>query len=289
MGLRRWLGWLADAPEPEFEAPEPSAVFSVDLCTPVDDYIQAQQVDTNLDAPVTREKALTVDAVARGRNLLCSFAALPLITRNAQGKEVRNPLLEQIDPNMPNVVALSGTVDDLIFEGYAWWRCTAWDAQGFPTSAEKLDAKTVTMQPPTDVSKGLRTLPSQQKLPVGTVWVEGVATPVRHADGRPIMIRFDSPNPGLLKSGARSIRRLLMLETAGARYADNPRPQDYFRPVEGADPLNDPEIQEVLDAWKLARKKRTTAYVPAAMVYETVDAPTPVELQIIEQQRKAEI
>lgn len=289
MGLRRWLGWVASAPTAELSASEPSAVFSVDLVTPVDDYIQGQQVDLNLEAPVTREKALTVDAVIRGRNLLCSFAALPMVTRDAKGKVIESKLLNQIDPNTPNVITIAGTVDDLIFEGYAWWRATDWDASGFPISCEKLDARTVTMTPPADRAKGLRTLPSEQKLPLGTVWVEGVQTPIRDALGRPIMIRFDSPNPGLLKSGARSIRRLLLLETAGARYADNPRPQDYFTPEDGADTLGDTEIEEVLTAWKLARKKRTTAYVPAAMKYNTVDAPTPVELQIIEQQRKAEI
>jgi hypothetical protein len=288
MGFLRWLGWVASAPIAELADSEPSAIFSVELATPVDDYIQAQQVDSSLEAPVTREKALTVDAVIRGRNLLCSFAALPLVTRDARGKVIESKLLNQIDPNMANVITIAGTVDDLIFEGYAWWRCTAWDSSGFPISAEKLDARTVTMTPPSDHAKGLRTLPSEQKLPVGTVWVEGVPTPIRDGN-RPIMIRFDSPNPGLLKSGARSIRRLLLLESAGARYADNPRPQDYFTPEDGADSLSDPEIEEVLTAWKLARKKRSTAYVPAAMKYNTVDVPTPVELQIIEQQRKAEI
>jgi hypothetical protein len=285
----RWLGWVSDAPGATASSPEPVARFSVDLCTPMDTYITAQQTDTNLEAPVTRDKALTVDAVIRGRNLLCSWTALPLVTRDAKGKIVDSKLLNQINPNMANVVMLSATVDDLIFEGYAWWRCTAWDASGFPTAAEKLDAYTVTMTPPADRAKGLQTLPSYQKLPVGTVWVEGEATPVRDSLGRPVLVRFDSPNPGLLKAGARSIRRLLLLENAGARYANNSRPQDYFTPQEGADPLDDPEIAELLTAWEVQRKKQSTAYVPGALKYNTVDSPTPVELQIIEQQKKAEI
>src|ERR1044072_7910183 len=104
--MAEWLGWLG--PAPVAEPPEPSVVFSTDIPTPVDDAIQASQVDTNLEAPVTQQKALSSDVVLRGRNLLCSIATLPLMTRNPAGKRVENPLLKQIDPNTPNVVALAG-------------------------------------------------------------------------------------------------------------------------------------------------------------------------------------
>lgn len=262
-------------------------VFSSDIPTPVDDYIAAQQTDASFAAPVTKKKALSADAVLRGRNLLCSFSTLPLVVRDRNGKRVDNALLKQIDPNTPNVVTMAMTVEDLIFEGYAWWRCTSWDANGFPTSAEHLDAPTVTMNPPADHAKGLRTLPSEQKLPVGSVWVEGVETPVRDALGRPVMIRFDSPNPGILRAAARAIRHLLLLQDSGIKYADNTRAQEYFAPVEGADPLGDTEIKELLDNWKMLRKTRTTGYVPAAIRLEQVDVMSPVELQLIEILRNA--
>lgn len=279
---------MGRAPGVDVSAPEPSVVFSTDIPTPVDDYIAAQQLDADLEAPVTKKKALSADAVLRGRNLLCSFSTLPLIVRDGNGRRVRNQLLDQIDPNMANVVMLAGTVEDLVFEGYAWWRFTAWDTNGFPTSAEKLDAPTVTMNPPSNHAKGLRTLPSEQKLPVGTVWVEGIETPVRDALGRPVLARFDSPNPGVLRAAARSIRHLLLLQNSGIKYADNTRAQEYFAPKDdSSDPLDDADIKQLLNDWKQQRKLRQTAYVPAAIELHTTDVPTPVELQLIEILRNA--
>lgn len=289
MGIADWLGWMGRAPGVQADAPEPSIVFSSDIPTPVDDYITAQQVaEAALEAPVTKKMALSADAVLRGRNLLCSFSTLPLQVHDHRGKRVESKLLKQIDPNTANVVTLAGTIEDLVFEAYAWWRCTAWDANGFPTSAEKLDAATVTMNPPADHAKGLRTLPSGQKLPVGTVWVEGVETPVRDALGRPVMIRFDSPNPGVLRAAARAIRHLLLLQNSGIKYADNTRAQEYFRPADDtADPLNETEIKKLLDDWKQQRKLRQTGYVNAALKLEQVDVMSPVELQLIDILRNA--
>lgn len=289
MGMfARWLDhWIGEAPGAGGAAAEPSVVFSHDIPTPVDDHILAQQVEQYLSKPVTREQALSVEAVLRGRNLICSVSTLPLVERNKAGKIVESRLLEQPDQNVPNVVFWASLVEDLLFEAVAWCRAVEWDSAGYPTKVTKLDAKTVSIYPPKDVAKGLRTLPSGVKLPAGTVWVEGVATPPRDALGRPVIIRFDSPNPPVLKAAARAIRRLLLLEASSARYADNPRAQDYFTPVDGADSADDDEIKAILHQWKTARKNGSTGYVPAALEYHSVDALTPVELQIIEQQKQA--
>lgn len=281
--LGDWFGWMGRAPGASANAPEPSITFSTDIPTPIDSAIAAsQRPEYQFEQPVTKRMALSADVVLRGRNLLCSFSTLPMVVRDGKGKKVSNNLLRQIDPNTPNVVTLAGTVEDLVFEGYAWWRCTAWDSAGFPTSAEKLDANTVTMNPPSNHAKGLRTLPSEQKLPVGAVYVEGVPTPVRDSLGRPVLIRFDSPNPGVLRAAARSIRHLLLLQNSGVRYADNTRAQDYFTPDPNADPLGKDDIVELLDNWHKARKTNTTGYVPGSMRLEQVDVLSPVELQLID-------
>lgn len=257
-------------------------MFSADIPTPVDTAIQlATRPETAFELPVSKRMALSADVVLRGRNLLCSFSTLPMIVRDGKGKKVPNALLKQIDPNTANVVVLAGTIEDLVFEGYAWWRCTAWDGNGFPTSAEKLDATSVTMTPPSDM-KNMRTLPSEQKLPAGTVYVEGVQTATTDALGRPVLIRFDSPNPGVLRAAARSIRHLLLLQNSGVRYADNTRAQDYFTPDPNADPLGKLDIVELLDNWHKARQLNTTGYVPGSMELKQVDVMSPVELQLIE-------
>lgn len=291
MGMfSRWLDhYLGDAPVPAAADPGSEVVerFSADIPTPVDDYILAQQVERYLAQPVTREQALSVEAVLRGRNLICSVSTLPIVERDKAGKIVESRLLEQPDNNTPNVVFWASLVEDLLFEAIAWCRVVEWEPNGFPRKMTKLDVKTVSLTPPKNVAKGLRTLPSGAQLPVGTVWVDGKPEAPRDSRGRPVIVRFDSPNPPVLKAAARAIRRLLLLEASSARYADNPRAQDYFSPVDGADPLDDPEIAEILAAWKLARKRGSTGYIPAALEYHSVDAFTPVELQIIDQQKQA--
>src|SRR5690606_36820925 len=52
-------------------------------------------------------------------------------------------------------------------------------------------------------------------------------------------------------------------------------------------PASDDEIEQLLAQWKAARKRRSTAYVPAALKYHSVDAPSRAELQLVELQRQA--
>jgi phage head maturation protease len=278
--FRTLLNWQ-NAPTPQ-SAAEASVTFSVDIPTPVDELISTRA--WNDLGPVSRDLALSVPAMLRGRNLLCSIATLPLVTRNANREEQRTPLLEQIDPNVPNVVTMAQTVEDLVCEGISWWRVTERNAADWPVAAMHMDVGTVTLQPPSEEAwRKLRTLPSGQKLPGGVVWVNGEPAPGRD------MIRFDSPNPPVLVAAARSLRRAILLERASATYADNPRPLDYFKPDEAADPVNDNEVEEILDKWAEMRRKRSTGYVPAALTYNTVDLPTPADLQLVELQRNARI
>lgn len=259
--------------------------FSYELATPTDPVAFAPISDAIRAAsgwPVSRQDALSVPAVLRGRNLICSISTLPLVTRDRGRNSVRAPLLEQIDPDIANVVTLSQTVEDLLFEGISWWQVTERGSDRYPRSAMHLDEASVTLQPPADAWRKLRTLPSEQRLPSGVVWVHG--EPVSTRD----MIRFDSPNPGILKAAARAIRRAILLDQAAATYATDPRPLDYFRPSDPhADPVEDDEVQAILDAWRVARRKRSTAYVPAALTYETVDMPSPADLQLAQLQKQA--
>jgi HK97 family phage prohead protease len=262
-------------------AVQPVTRFSIDLVTPLDDVIQAAaSVSTSR---ISRRAALSVPAVLRGRNLLCSIATLPLVTRDRMSNEVPSPLLDQIDPNVANPIVLAQTVEDLVFDAISWWRVTARNAAGWPTSAVHCDVHTVSLEPPAEKWREARTLPSGQQLPGGSVWVNGVEVAGRD------MIRFDSPNPPLREAAARPIRRALLLEKASEMYASDPRPQDYFTPGEGADPADDEEIEEILDTWRQARRERSTAYVPASLKYNSVDSPSPADLQLSELEKQATI
>jgi len=232
-------------------------------------------------ARISRTDALSVPAVQRGRNMICSIATLPLAQKGPQNRPVRNPLLEQIDPDVANVVTLAQTLEDLLFESISWWKITAQDSAGFPVFAQHLDVSTVSVDPPKD--RPVAPLPSGIDPRDMFVWV----------DGQPVLasqiIRFDSPNPALLKVGGRAIRRAMALDMAAAMYADDPRPQDYFTPAENADEIDDDEVASILAEWKAQRKKRGTAWIPLSMKYNSVDAPSPAELQLVELQKQASL
>lgn len=226
-----------------------------------------------------RTEALSVAPVLRARNLICGISTLPLIQYDAEWNRERLPLLEQIDPDVPNVVTLAQTVEDLLFEGISWWRITAWDSADYPIYARHLDHASVSMQPPGGHSPAY--LPGGYDPREAAIWYDGERITADR------LIRFDSPNPGLLVTAGRSIRRAVLLDTTSALYADNPRPLDYFSPAEGADPADDITIQELLNSWASWRKTRTTGYVPAAVKYNPVDVPSPADMQLAEQQRQA--
>ncbi|WP_281182154.1 phage portal protein [Micromonospora mirobrigensis] len=228
---------------------------------------------------VGRTEALSVPAVQRGRNLICSIATLPLVQYGPDRSVVTNLLLQQIDPDVANVVTLAQTIEDLLFDGLSWWRITGFGWDGYPTNARHLDVGSVSLQPPAGRSPA--PLPGGHDPREAVVYVDGQPVPASE------MIRFDSPNPALLKVAGRAIRRAILLDQAAAMYADEPRPLDFFTPAEGADPADDADIKEMLEAWKQARKSRGTAYVPAALKYNAVDQPTPADLQLVELQKRA--
>jgi HK97 family phage prohead protease len=244
---------------------------------PVASYIQAVTGAAVYDARPSREAALRVPAVLRGRNLICSISTLPLIQRDADFNVSRSPFLEQIDPNVPNLVTLAMTLEDLLLESISWWRITKRMADGFPLNGQHLNCGQVSLTPP----KGsIRSLPSHID-PASVVWVDG--KPVNGRD----MIRFDSPNPGILDAARRSIRRAVKLEEAAERYADDPRALAFFTPDNDADPPDDADIPEILEEWEAARRERATAYVPGGLKYNTVDWMSPADLQLAELQKRA--
>lgn len=238
------------------------------------------QMNAASGTTVTRDQALSVPAVRRGRNLICSVATMPLEQLSPDNTVKASALLRQIDPDVPNVVMIAQTVEDLLFSGISWWMKTGEDFDDFPVSARHLDVTTVSLQPPGD-GKSPAPLPSGVDPRFGVVYV----------DGKPIagnrVIRFDSPNPAVLKHAGREIRRAIALDVAAKMYAEDPRPLDYFTPTEGADEVDDDEVKGILAKWKAERKARGTAWVPQSMKYNSVDSPAPRDLQLVELQRQA--
>lgn len=231
---------------------------------------------------VSRSDALSVPAVRRGRNIICAVGTMPLEQLGPDNRLEPSALLRQVDPDVANVVTVAQTIEDLLFEGVAWWEVTATDFAGFPVAAKHLDAKSVSVNPP-NTARSPAPLPSGLDPRGGVVWVDGNPVPWSR------VIRFDSPNPALLAHGGREVRRAVLLERAAGMYADDPRPLDYFTPADGAEELDDDETAEFLNRWKAARKQRTTAYIPASAMYHSVDTPAPRDLQLAELSRQASL
>lgn len=229
---------------------------------------------------ITRDEALSVPAVQKARNMVCSIATLPLVQIGPEGQRVRNPLLEQLDPDVPNVVTIAQTVEDLFLYAIGWWEITQTNAEGFPVAITRRDPSSVRVDPPA----GFHT---QAPLPGGydprgaSVWIDGRQVPAAR------VIRFDSPNPGVLHVAGRPVKKAILLDQAALMYAEDPRPADYFTPKDGADPLPDEDIERELAKWRRMRRHGGTGYVPASLLYNTVDSPSPRELQLVELERQA--
>lgn len=256
------VAWLRRKPRveaPAAVAPAGTASFAV---TVPPELTQGGVIAAAAVPKVSRRDALSVPAVLRARNLICpTIGGLPLKVHNPDRTVRDNRLLEQPELGVPRSVTFTRLVEDLLFDEVAWWRVVVLGWDGFPAVVERLDPSSVQVQPD------------------GTVYVNGVRT----ADSE--LIRFDSPNPGLLTAAARAIRTCLQLDAAAARYAAEPVPPAYFTPAEGADP--DPtEVQAALDAWQVARQARATGYVGSALKLNTIGM-TPEQIQLAESRQHA--
>jgi HK97 family phage prohead protease len=229
--------------------------------------------------PVTREIAIQVPAVKRARDLICAtIGQLPAVVLNSKNVVTRNPLLDQPEAFRARVITMTLTVEDLLFYAKSYWQVTE-RVNGWPSKVKRLNPLEV------DDGSGWPFTPEQRDLRTwepGKVHVNG-----KHVEDRDL-IRFESPNEALLYAGARAIRASLRLDASALNNADGQPPTDYFEPREGADPGTDAEILEILDAWKLARQRRSTAYVPAALKYN-ISGFDPQKLQLQEARQHAVI
>jgi hypothetical protein len=260
----------------QMKADRPDAQFEITIPP---EMMEAFTAGGSIAPRISRREALQVPAVLRSRNLICStLARLPIHIRD-KDRKISTPttLLEQIDPDVPNVVTYSQTYEDLLFEGISWWRVTEFGWHGYPTYAEHVGVDRVYVSGQT-----LPTLNANQ--PIGTgaqVYIDGY--PVRDND----VIRFDSPNPPLLVHAARAIRACLRLDTTAAMYADEPLPLGYLSPREGQRVREDDDaIKAMLDKWEEARRTRVWAFVGAALEAKTLQF-NAEQIQLADQRQHA--
>lgn len=244
------------SPAPRFEADIPPEVFG----------LTAYATPTSPAPRIDRRTAIQVPAVKRSRDLIAgTLGGLPVDLIGPDAEANYAELLHQPEKNVPRSVTMTRLFEDMLFEGIAWWQITEFGWHNYPTKVKRLAPRRVTVNDD-----------------LGKVYVDG-----KEITNLDTLIRFDSPTDGLLIAGARAIRTCLRLEAAADRNADGLPPVDFFTPTEGVDPFeDDQEIIDTLDDWQEARRARNTAYVPAALKYNTAGW-NPEQLQMSEQRKSA--
>lgn len=241
--------------EPPAGAEVPFAV-DVESIDPAVFGIASYESPTAPAARIDRKRAIQVPTVKRCRDLIAgTLGTIPVDLYDAQRRQVPSPLFEQPEKHRPRSVTMTWTAENLLFEGIAWWQILELEA-GFPSTIKLLKPRDVTVDED-----------------AGKVYVKGKHVP----DDQ--LIRFDSPNDPLLVAGARAIRTALRLDAAAANNADGVPALEYFTPADGADPADDEEIVEMLDKYQDTLRRRSRAYIPAALKLNT-GGYSPKELQL---------
>jgi phage head maturation protease len=226
--------------------------------------LESWSTQTTPAGRVTRRTARQVGAVKRGRDLICgTLGGLPIDLIGPDQTQAVSSLFDQPERDVPRSVTMVKTFEDMYYAGRAWWEILELGWHGYPVWVRRLDVDSV-----------------DHNTDTGRV----------HYKGREItpdkLIRFDSPNDPLLEAGARAIRVALGLSVAAATAAVGVPPVDYFVPADDSDPLEDAEIAELLADWRTARQAGRTAYVPAALEYQTAGW-NPEQMQLSAQQGDA--
>lgn len=247
-------------------ADRPAARFAVDVPP---EMLEAMTGGGQIAPRISRDEALQVPAVLRTRNLIAgTLASLPHVIHGPDRREVNDTYLlgGNIDPDIPNSVLWAQTYEDLLFEGISWWRVTKFGWHGYPVNAQHVPVGSVHVAGTPALPSRMRISPDQPFPADGQVYIDGYPIPDRE------IIRFDSPNPPLLRHAARAIRTCLLLDQTAALYAKEPMPLGVFEPTEGSDGLSDEpgsagdgtersEIEKALDDWAESRRKRAWGYL----------------------------
>lgn len=183
--------------------------------------------------PITRDSALDIAAVLKGRNLICtSIARLPLTAvKNGSPLKTQPQLLQQLQRGTPNFITLSYVVDALIFYGRSFLLIDERTADGRP--------------------KSVVFVPEWKAETKDGRLVRAFDKPVS-ANG---YIRIDANSAGLLRHGRDVLRTAKEFERASAEAAANPIPHLILKQTAGME-MSQEDVQKMLSQWSAARRKK---------------------------------
>ena len=219
---------------------------------------------------ITRDEAMTVPAVARARNIVAgTLASLPLELYNSRDEEISKPRwMRQPDPNSAYGTMMAWTIDDLIFNGSAYWQIIeVYKEDGRPSAFRYINSTRVTPEY------------NDNSTMVDSYRVDNTRVP---NNGLGSLITFQALDEGVLKRGAATIKTAIALEQAAKRSADEPVPNGVLKNT-GMD-LPEDQVMNLLARFKAARNTRATAYMTSNLEYQPMQFDN-TQLQLVESRK----
>jgi HK97 family phage portal protein len=202
------------------------------------------------NATCTRTEAMSVPAIARIRNLICStVASLPLEQRYKMDGSTVEPqrVINQPDPRIPGATVYAWLAEDILFDGVGYGIV-------MEQYSEDSRIKAWTRVAPERITPLLNAMSTE----VTGYMLDGNPTPI---SGVGSIIQFPGMDEGLLNRAGRTIRMALNLEKAAENYAKEPLPLMVLK--SSGNNLPKERVTALLESWKVARQTRSTAFMNA--------------------------
>jgi HK97 family phage portal protein len=200
----------------------------------------------------TREQAMSVPAIARARNIICStIGSLPLEGYNKFTGAHIEPVqsIWQPDARITGSAVYAWLAEDLLFYGVGYGICL--DSYSVSDGAR---IRQWTRVAPNRITPQLNANATEI---VGYL-LDGKLAP---SSGVNSVIRFDGLDEGVLSRAGRTIRAALELEKAAELYAKEPVPTMVLK--SNGTNLTPERITKLLESWKISRATRATAFLNA--------------------------
>ena len=214
----------------------------------------------------SRASAMAVPTIARGRNILCSLATLPLEQYlKTDGSHVEpNRVINQPDQRVPGSAIYSFIAEDLLFHGVAYGQILSMYADG-------------RIQEWTRISVD-RVIPKLNPLGTQIVGyeVDNIQVP---PSGVGSLVVFNGLDEGFLNRAGRTIRAAIALENAAEQFAKEPVPMMVLK--SNGTNLTSERISKLLESWRVARTNRSTAFLNADVELQAMGI-DPSKLQLNE-------
>ena len=229
------------------KAPQPAMTVDA-AATPVPYNISTASSLFGTLGSASRQQAMAIPTIARARNILCSLATLPLeqYVKSTGAHVEPNRVINQPDSRVPGSAIYAFIAEDLLFHGVAYGQVMSMYADGRIQEWTRVapDRVTETLNAASTEIVGFR--------------VDGYDVPTM---GIGSLVVFNGMDEGFLSRAGRTIRAAIALENASEAFAKEPVPMMVLK--SNGTNLTSERIGKLLEAWRVARTTRSTAFLNA--------------------------